>query len=1050
MKKVLYYLTVLFVISLCALSEAEAQNVAITDDDGYTADESAMLDVKSTSKGLLIPRLTTAQRNAVANPAQGLLVFDIDEKNFYFFNGTNWDFITSESNAIWSKSGNDVFLTDSLNRVGVGTSDPQGKLEVKGDIDIDSNDPLFEVINSAGDTVFAVYSQGVRINVADEVNKANRNRGGFVVGGFSTIKGNTNEYMRVTPDSVCVYIAEETPNKSSGNRGGFVVGGFSTIKSDTAHSHYFNISGETEANDIIDDSRIVWYPQKEAFSAGHVLIESPDSVGWNSFSTGNTSKAIGNYSQAFGYTARAFGNNSTAIGYFADADGPNSYAFGNYAYAVDSASYAFGSGAKSLGLRSFAIGSSGIDSSGLATDPTVAYGNYSYAFGMGSQSVGKGAFTMGTQNNAIGEYSLAMGYQSNALDANAVAIGDQVEASGMNATAFGYESVASGDYSSAFGRDNIASGGYSTALGAYNDATGTYSTATGSRTMASGSRSFAANSYTTAGGTSSTAFGWRSTASGAYSFALGDETWAQGVTSIASGEGTVADAEIGFSHGYYSKSKSFCEFVIGRYNDTSVSTQKTYWDWNDPIFIIGNGFDYYNRRNAMTVLKNGNVGIGVSDPSYDLEVDGDIYLTGDIILDGSDVVSSQWITGGSGIYYTGRVGIGLTNPTNASLDIESYNGYAIRMEEDGSGTENWSIGVNTSGDLLFYDEYSQVVTFQDGGEVGIGTAYPEAPLDIECNSSNRGLHLEENGSGTEDWQIGVNLNGDLIFYDGTSTSVTFDDNGYVGIGTISPGSHRLFVNSAEGGVAGSSAYLKNTASDGLACIVENSSSSSSDLALLVTTKGAADIVRFDSYHGNNTWDDEFRFNSYGTGYCDGSWQGGGADYAEYFPLADTNAVYEAGTVISFSSKGYPVEAGNNNSSDMIVGVVSDNPAVVGNSSASGPADHHVLVGLLGVIETKVNLDNGPISIGDYITISTEQGVAMKNTTSDVVIGRALEPYSGESDNKIKVFVDVDRFNGTNEENEALKTEVKTLQSKYNQLESELNSIKELLEASSKK
>lgn len=52
---------------------------------------SAMLDLQSTSKGFLAPRMTSAQRNAIASPATGLLVYVTDgTSGFYRFDGSQW------------------------------------------------------------------------------------------------------------------------------------------------------------------------------------------------------------------------------------------------------------------------------------------------------------------------------------------------------------------------------------------------------------------------------------------------------------------------------------------------------------------------------------------------------------------------------------------------------------------------------------------------------------------------------------------------------------------------------------------------------------------------------------------------------------------------------------------------------------------------------------------------------------------------------------------------------------------------------------------------
>ena len=61
-----------------------------------TPDNSAILDLFSTEKGLLIPRLNTTQRLAIPNPANGLLVYDANLSKIYFFDGTDWNELGKE------------------------------------------------------------------------------------------------------------------------------------------------------------------------------------------------------------------------------------------------------------------------------------------------------------------------------------------------------------------------------------------------------------------------------------------------------------------------------------------------------------------------------------------------------------------------------------------------------------------------------------------------------------------------------------------------------------------------------------------------------------------------------------------------------------------------------------------------------------------------------------------------------------------------------------------------------------------------------------------
>src|SRR5436190_8125675 len=95
------------IIAMFFLTGAHAQNVAINN-DASLPDNSAILDIKSGTKGLLIPRMNTAAIAAIVNPAKGLLVLDTAKNQLLVNMGTpalpNWQTIVASSG--WSLSGN--------------------------------------------------------------------------------------------------------------------------------------------------------------------------------------------------------------------------------------------------------------------------------------------------------------------------------------------------------------------------------------------------------------------------------------------------------------------------------------------------------------------------------------------------------------------------------------------------------------------------------------------------------------------------------------------------------------------------------------------------------------------------------------------------------------------------------------------------------------------------------------------------------------------------------------------------------------------------------
>src|SRR5699024_7259820 len=168
-----------------------------------------------------------------------------------------------------------------------------------------------------------------------------------------------------------------------------------------------------------------------------------------------------------------------------------------------------------------------------------------------------------------------------------------------------------GQYSFAGGQNVIASGNNTFSYGIGAKSTGNNSIAVGNQSEASNSNSVAFGNNTLANGSAATALGFSTEASGSYSFASGNRTEAAGNNAVAFGENT------------YVHSRS--EFVIGRYNEV-VTGNKTGWTLSNSIFQVGIGTDVNNRKNAITVRKNGWVGIGATAPTGNelLSVEGSI------------------------------------------------------------------------------------------------------------------------------------------------------------------------------------------------------------------------------------------------------------------------------------------------------------------------------------------------------------------------------------------------------------------------------------------
>ncbi len=124
MKKLM--LIFLFVVSYLQMFSQVAVN-----NNGNAADPSAMLDIQSTTKGVLIPRMTATQRDAIGSPAQGLMIYVTDDSAFYYYTQNVWRKVGNGASAWTEKNG--VIYTDSLHHIVIGSNTTSATFEVVTD-----------------------------------------------------------------------------------------------------------------------------------------------------------------------------------------------------------------------------------------------------------------------------------------------------------------------------------------------------------------------------------------------------------------------------------------------------------------------------------------------------------------------------------------------------------------------------------------------------------------------------------------------------------------------------------------------------------------------------------------------------------------------------------------------------------------------------------------------------------------------------------------------------------------------------------------------------
>ncbi|MEM9886568.1 MAG: tail fiber protein [Bacteroidota bacterium] len=271
MKNILKHLLALLLAIYSLSIEVNAQ-VAVNE-TGDAPDSSAMLDVSSTDRGLLIPRLDSTARKNIASPANGLMVYDSTTNTFWYYKDA-WQEIGGafiSRNGTTSSINNDddfIFGADSLN---YGTG-----IETKFFLDKETG--------------------AFRAGAVGDRNWDQDSLGTYSIAFGVDTKATASSSVAIGPGSTATdrfAISIGSFNEASGNNS-------------NAFGHNNSASGNNS----------------NAFGSVNTASASFSSA------FGIFSEASGTTSMAFGYQAKAEGSSSTALGYLATASGFGAYALG--------------------------------------------------------------------------------------------------------------------------------------------------------------------------------------------------------------------------------------------------------------------------------------------------------------------------------------------------------------------------------------------------------------------------------------------------------------------------------------------------------------------------------------------------------------------------------------------------------------------------------------------------------------------------------------------------------------------------------------------------
>ncbi|MBK9336326.1 MAG: tail fiber domain-containing protein [Lewinellaceae bacterium] len=347
---------------------AGAQAISINTDSS-NPDPSAILDVKSADKGVLVPRMNKTQRELIAAPATGLLVFDTDLGGFWFYNGAAWISLSAGTATV-------IADTDADTKIQMEENPDEDVLRV----DLAGSERLVLKRNANAKTLLELPNNSNNILVGTGAGNAMNTGAGNVAIGSAALNANTTGYSNTALGIRALY--------SNTDRSNLVAVGDSAL-----HNNGIGVtfSYEASGNTALGS---------KALYANTVGFENTAS-GWqalfsNTFGDQNTANGkaalqdntTGDGNTASGWEAlssNTTGGGNTATGRAAlqnNTGGTSNTAIGSSALNFNTT----GSLHTAIGSATLTTSSTGSRNTALGAEANIGFGNLSNATAIGAKA----------------------------------------------------------------------------------------------------------------------------------------------------------------------------------------------------------------------------------------------------------------------------------------------------------------------------------------------------------------------------------------------------------------------------------------------------------------------------------------------------------------------------------------------------------------------------------------------------------------------------------------------------------------------------------------